>query len=272
MAKDNVKDVKKEVEEKEKDVKKDERHLQDEQSAVEAEDNIILQETLRGYRVLYLDNENNKTHFITRQFGIKSIRIYDKSIMAISKYGDSLFTRTRNSLMRDKDVVTYQEQMRYLEERGLWSEDHEKNLEKLRVRAASLLDESKKDKKGKKSKSPVDESVELWGKIYSEFSELAAMQVLFFQDTLELQAEEAQRKGWIVSAVTKNEGKDDYDSNNKLWTDIDHLEKNLRKNEMTDLITECANYWEFATEDKSSFFAESPEDLISDSDGEAQTS
>jgi hypothetical protein len=242
---------------------------------VEIEDNLRLLELTRGYRILMFKED----HFLARLFKIDSIRIYDKSILALSRYGDEMFTRTRNRLMKDGEFLTYQEQMGYLKERGLWSEEREKELMDLRKRASEItekrsekmsdLDNADSEKVTEKLRKEIEEIGQYWVDVYKQYSELVNINYLYFSDTIEMQAETAQRKAWIVSCVTKNEGDDKYDPNKRLWKDIEELDSNMRKEDMTSLIQECVLYWDINYGGES-FFAESPEELTSDSDGESQ--
>lgn len=239
-----------------------------------AQDNIRLDEIVRGYRVLYF----NKDHFLARQFKIDSIRIYDKAILQISKYGDELFTRTKNRLSKDPDMLTYNEQMRILIERGLWDEQKEKELNELRKKSSEAAqNRSKKisqfqNSKNKNDQKEIENLTELYENLFERYSELAAIEYVFLMDTIEIQAQTEQRKGWLVSAITRNEGEDAYDPDKRLWKNVNDLEKTLKRSNIISLIQECVNYWDLESLGGDSFFAESPEELKPVSDGEPQKS
>ncbi len=253
-----------------------------EQKSVTALDNARLEETLRGYRVLYF----NQDHFLARLFKIDSIRIYDKSILSISSYGDRMFTKTKNILMKNMDILTYQEQMEILESRGLWNDEREKELDELKNRARELSEDkdkkmskvqsSRSKKKQKEESEEAEKMVELYREIFEKFTELAGINYFYFKDTIEMQCEQAQRKGWIVSAVCRNvddDGKDlpcRHDTENQVWADTQSLESDMKDKDLTSLISECINYWDFQSGGGDSFFAESPDELTSGSDGEPQ--
>lgn len=251
-----------------------------EKEAVTAEDNIKLQEMLRGYRVVYF----NEDHFLTRRHKINSIRIYDKSVLALSRYGDEMLTRTRNRLMKDPDMLTYEEQMTILEERGLWDDEREKELLDLRNRAREMQeDRSKILSKLQESKSKADKSkykkeeeklVKLFQEVYIKYAQLTNLNLQYFQDTIEMQAQTAQRKGHTVSSVCFNREEDgeEYNLENRIWSTVEDLEKDLNIENLESLVNECTMFWEFSGTGGDSFFAESPEGLKSDSNSEAQKS
>jgi len=241
---------------------------------IEVKDNAKLEEVLRGYRILY--------------FEINSIRIYDKSVLSISRYGDELFTRTKNKLQKDPDMLTHKEQLDILTERGLWSKEREEELTNLRKRAGDIInekgeiesiiselgEEKKKDSvKSKKLQEKLEKVGNEWIDVYSQYMEVVALNDNYFSDTIESQAEIAQRKGWLVSTVCKNLNDDnkplpdEYNSEKCLWETVDQLEVHMRDNNLIAIMSECMSYWEARTEGES-FFVESPEDLKLDSDGD----
>jgi hypothetical protein len=252
--------------------------VQNNKKVVEAEDNVKLDEISRGYRVLLFNND----HFLARLFKINSIRIYDKSVMSISRYGDELYTRTRNRLMKDPDVLTYDEQLRYLSQRGLWSDDHEERLGNLRLRVAEINEDkdtlmskisaSSSKNTSKKAKDALDKSVKVYTDLFQEYSDLLTINLTYFKDTLEVQSDIMQLKGWIVSTVVKNEGGDEYNPENRLWRDVDHLNSHMKENDFIALKDECISFWSFGNDGGESFFAGSLEELTLDSDGEEQKS
>jgi len=251
---------------------------------IEIKDNAKLDEILRGYRVLYFDKEN----FIAKEFGISSIRIYDKSNLSISRYGDDLFTRTRNKLIKDPEMLTQKEQLKILADRGLWGEEQEKELTELRRKAQEIVDQKSeiesliaeldekdknKEQKHKKYNDKLEKVAQEWIDVYSKYMEVVALNDNFFGDTIEAQAEIAQRKGWLVSSVCKHlddEGKpfdDTYNPDFRLWKSVEELEKDIQDKHLVSLMTECMSYWQ-SKEEGESFFVESPEDLIFGSDGD----
>ena len=244
--------------------------------AVDAEDNIKLLEMNRGYRVVPFGED----HFLARRHKIKSIRIYDRSVLALSRYGDELLTRTRNRLMKDPDQLTYDEQLRILTDRGLWSEEREREMIDVRARAKEIQEErnkilskiklAKTKKESEELKKKDAEIVDLFKDIYIKYFELTNLNMVYFSDTIEVQAETAQRKGWIVSCVCRDEGDDDYNPKNKVWDSVDDLEKDLTVENLQALINECVTFWEFSGVGGESFFGESPEGLTSESNSEAQ--
>lgn len=243
-----------------------------EKEAVVAEDNIKLQEMLRGYRISYFHTD----HFLARQYNINSIRIYDKSVLALSRYGDEQLTLTRNRLMKNPDYLTYEEQMRILEERGLWDDEREKELLDLRNSAREMqkdrdkiltkLQESKSKEITAKYKKEEEKLIKLFQETYIKYAELTNLNLQYFQDTVEMQAQTAQRKGWIVSAVCFDK-EDEYNLDNRIWKSVEDLEKDLRIENLEALINECTIFWEFSGTESDSFFAESPGELASDSNG-----
>lgn len=250
-----------------------------EKEAVAAEDNIKLQEMLRGYRVVYFKED----HFLARRHNIKSIRIYDKSVLALSRYGDEMLTRTRNRLMKDPEMLTYEEQMRILEERGLWDDEREKELLDLRNKAREMqedrekilskLQESKTKETTAKYKKEEEKLVKLFQDVYIKYAELTNINLQYFQDTIEMQSQTAQRKGWTVSSVCFNKEEDvEYNPDSKIWGSVGELEKDLNIENLEAILNECTMFWEFSGTGGDSFFAESPEGLTSDSSSEAQTS
>ena len=246
--------------------------------AVTAEDNIKLQEMLRGYRISYF----NKDHFLARRYKISSICIYDKSVLALSRYGDEQLTQTRNHLMKNPDMLTYEEQMRILEERGLWDDEREKELFDLRNKAREMqedrnkilskLQESKSKETIAKYKKEEEKLVKIFQETYIKYFELTNLNLQYFQDTIEMQAQTAQRKGWIVSCVCFNKNDGEYNPDNRIWENVEALEKDLKIENLESLINECTMFWEFSGTGSDSFFAESPEGSTSDSSSEAQKS
>lgn len=247
-------------------------------AAIATEDNVRLDEVLRGYRVLYLSEKN----FIKRTYGIDSIRIYDKSLIRISKYGDEAFTRERNRLIRDGGYLTYKEQMKELKNRGIWSEKEERQLMDMRAEAREVQEDYEKllgkiaDADGEKvSKQLEKESKEMherMAKLHTDLMNLAATQINYFRDTIEMKAQFQQQLGWVVSSVCKNEGEDKYDPEKRIWNSIEALEDELNDNDLSSIISECVTYWDMAGMEAESFFAESPEELMSGSDGDQQKS
>jgi hypothetical protein len=245
-----------------------------EKKAVESEDNIRLEDISRGYKIFYL----SKDHFLSRLYNIDSIRIYDKSIMSISRYGDELYTRTRNRLIKDPDMLTYDEQLRYLSERGLWSDEHEERLAKLREKVAeanedkdflkSRIVSSDSNEEVKSTGEQMNNVVKIYTDFFNEYSDLLTLNLTYFKDTLEMQAEMAQMKGWIVSSVTKNVGGGRYNPDDRLWKSIDDLNRDLKEHNFISIKDECVSFWGFGNSGGESFFAESPEELTSGSDGE----
>lgn len=246
------------------------------QEAVTAEDNLKLNEILRGYRTVYFNEE----HFLALRYKINSIRIYDKSVLALSRYGDEMLTRTRNHLMKDPDMLTYEEQMRFLGERGLWSEDRERELLDLREKAREIqenrskilskIQKSKTKKDTDKYKKEEEEVLKIFQEVYIEYAELTNLNLVYFQDTIEMQAQTAQRKGWISTTVCFDKGEDKYNEDNRIWNNVDDLEKDLNFENLQAIIDESTMFWEFSGRGGESFFAESPGELIPDSDGKAQ--
>lgn len=251
---------------------------------IEVKDNAKLEEVLRGYRILYFDEK----HFLAKQFKINSIRIYDKSVLSISRYGDEMFTRTKNKLQKDSNMLTQQEQLRILTERGLWSTEREEELVALRQQAQNIIEEKsdvesliselsgekKKDSdKSKKLQVRLEKIGKEWIDVYSKYMEVVALNDTYFRDTIESQAETSQRKGWIVSCVCKHLNGDDkplpegYDSETCLWKNIEDFEKYMKGDGLVSMMTECMDYWESRDEGES-FFVESPEDLKYGSDGD----
>jgi len=247
------------------------RKLADEKKAIAIEDNEKMDEVFKGYRVLYLGEDN----FIRRKFGVDSIRIYDKNILKISKYGDNEFVRERNRLLRDGDYVTYKEQMEILKKRGLWSEDHENRIEILRKKADELIEEkdaliSKIDNGDKNASAAVENIKDEITKTHNELLELLTFQINFFGDTIEMKAQTKQQMGWMVSAICRNEGDDKYDENKRLWKSVEELEEDMKKQDFVNILNECNSFWDLMEGKNESFFAESPEELTQDSAGEHQ--
>jgi hypothetical protein len=247
--------------------------------AVTAEDNIKLQEMLCGYRVVYF----NEDHFLAHRHKISSIRIYDKSVLALSRYGDEMLTRTRNRLMKDPDMLTYEEQMRLLEERGLWDDEKEKDLLDLRNKAREMQEDRDKilsklqsaRTKETKEKYKKEEMglVKLFQEVYIKYAELTNLNLQYFQDTIEIQSQTAQRKGHTVSCVCFNKEEDkEYNPDSRIWKSVEVLEKDLKIENLESLINECTLFWEFNGTEGNSFFAESPEGLTSDSSSKVQKS
>ena len=235
--------------------------------ALSAEDNIKLDEINRGYRIVYFKEE----HFLALRHNINSIRIYDKSVLALSRYGDEMFTRTRNRLMKDPDMLTYEEQMRILKKRELWDDEREKELLDLRNTAAEMqedrnrilskLHDAKTKKEEGKQKKEEEKLIKLFQEVYVKYAELTNLNLMYFQDTIEIQAQTAQRKGWISTAVCYNKDDDEYNKDNRIWSDIDALEKDLKIEDLQLIIDEATLFWEFNEKGGDSFFAESPEEL-----------
>lgn len=265
-------DAKKEVVKSER-----ERKLRDKEKANTATDNIFLEEVLRGFRILYL----NENHFLKKLFNIDSIRIYDKSMLSVSKYGDMEFTRERGRLMDDPTYKTQEEQLALLKKRGIWSEDHDKKMNDLRIEVDELIRErnvlferiekaEKANKKKEKEKAVMDsEALAVrMEKLHKELMEMTNTYTMFFRDTIELRSQMVQYMGWVVSAVCKDEGDEKYDPSKTLWKDIASLEMDLKDNDFTLLLNECADFWNSSQPESESFFAESPEELTPGFDGE----
>jgi len=251
---------------------------------IEVKDNAKLEEVSRGYRILYFDEKN----FLAKKFSISSIRIYDKSVLSISRYGDELFTRTRNKLIKDPEMITQKEQLRILTERGLWGPNEETELATLRKSASDIINEkgevesliaaiNSDDKKNVEKTKKLNDRLEKIGKdwidIYSKYMDVVALNDMYFGDTIEAQAQTNQRKGWLVSCVCLHMDKDNkpfpdkYNSENRLWTAVEDFEKEMESSSLISIMTECMEYWESKDEGES-FFVESPDDLSFGSDGD----
>lgn len=239
--------------------------LKDEEKNIQIEDDKRLNEILKRYRVLYLSDDN----FIKRLFNIDSIRIYDKTILKIKEIGDKEFVKERNRLLKDSNYLTYNEQLKILEERGIWSNAHENRIEELKDIAKEL--EEKKDKilskfetnpEDKKIKKELEKIKSEIVNTHNELLELLAFQYNFFRDTIEMRAQIRQQMGWIVGAVCLNEGDDKYDESKRLWKSVEDFEKDLNENDFTILLNECNSFWNSIEGGGESFFGESPEDLI----------
>jgi len=251
--------------------------LRDEAHAIHTEDNLRLEESLRGYRVLYLSDKN----FIKKLFNINSIRIYDKTFLNISRYGDEEFTKERNRLIRNGDYLTYAEQMKILKDRGVWSEDHEDEIAKLKEESENILEEkdrlfskianaeSEDDAAGYRENA--EELAKEISKIHDRLLELLNVQVTYFRDTIEMRAQMRQQLGWIVSSVCRDDGQAKYDNSKTLWKSIEDIESDLNQIDITQLLNECTDFWNALSRDSESFFGESPEEVTSDSDGDTQT-
>lgn len=250
-----------------------------EKEAVTAEDNAKLQEMLRGYRVVYFHTD----HFLARRHKISSIRIYDKSVLALSRYGDEMLTRTRNRLMKDPDMLTYEEQMRILGERGLWDDEKEKDLLDLRNKSREMQEDRDKilsklqsaRTKETKEKYKKEEMglVKLFQEVYIKYAELTNLNLQYFQDTIEMQAQTAQRKGHTVSCVCADKKEDvQYNPDSRIWKSVEELEKDLNIENLEAILNECVIFWEFSGKAGDSFFVASPEELISDSSSKVQKS
>jgi len=280
---ENVKDVDnkatKQTETKPTAAKVQSKNLKDQENADIANDNALLDEVLRGYRILYLSEKN----FIKKLFDVDSIRIYDKSILKVSKYGDQEFTQERNRLIMSGDYLTQSEQMEYLKKRGVWSDEHETRMRNMRKEVDEMILERDKlfeqaeqaEKNNKKkilkdTKANIDALGDRMFKLHEELMELTATSITYFRDTIEMRAQMRQHMGWIVSAVCRNEGEDKYSIDGMLWKNVEEIEDDLKDHDFTLILNECASFWNSSDSESESFFAESPEELIPDSAGELQ--
>jgi len=263
----------------EKEVKSRELLLTDSEKADTAKDDIMLQEVLRGYRIAYLNDD----HFIKRLFNIDSIRIYDKTILAIANYGNNEFVKARGRLLRDPDYITKEEQLKILEDRGIWSKQHDSKMSDLSLEVDELINERnilfekiEKAEKAKKKKVVADLTNEVdalavrMKALHEELINMTETYTMFFKDTIELKAQMKQYMGWIASAVCRNEGDDTYDDSKRLWRTVEDIEKDLSDNNFTLLLSEAADFWNSDSSEAESFFAESPADLTPVSAGEQQ--
>jgi len=268
----NVKDVVSEQKKVEK-----EKPLKDTDRADHVTDSSVLEETIRGYRVVYF----NKAHVLHRVFGIDSIRIYDKSLLKVSKYGDQEYTKERNRLLLEGSYLTYHEQMSILKEKNIWSEDHEARLKDMRSEVNEMIEqqneiiesieiaEKAKDKKEVANlKEQLADLSKRMVELHNALLELSSIQLTYFRDTIENRAQVVQQMGWVVSSVCRNEGDDRYNPEMQLWSDIDALEADLKDNDFGMLLNECASFWMDGGGASESFFGESPDELTLDSDGE----
>ena len=195
-----------------------------------------------------------------------------------------MLTRTRNKLMKDSDMLTYEEQMKLLEQRNLWDDEKEKQLLDLRERAKEMqedrskvlskLNESRSKKDTEKYKKEEEKIVKLFQDVYIQYAELTRLNLIYFSDTIEIQAQTAQRKGWITSCVCfdNEESGEEYSADNRVWKNVEELEKDLNFENLEVILNECTMFWEFSGTGGDSFFAESPEGLKLDSNTEVQKS
>lgn len=245
---------------------------------ITALDNARIEEIVRGYRILFLSEK----HFLRKFLKSDSIRIYDKSFISVSRYGDRLFTSTKNNLLTDKENIylTYKEQFNILESRGVWGSSQEQRMVDLRDKVSDLIKEKDEvfsymsagddtvdiQKLGERAESLAKQINDT----HAELIELINTQYVFFSDSVEIQASQMQKLGYVVSAVTENSGDDVYDNSKCLFKTVPDMENKLRSLEITELMTECYRYWNLSSVDSESFFAESPEELILGSSGELQ--
>ena len=203
------------------------------------------------------------------------------SVLALSRYGDEMLTRTRNRLMKDPDMLTYEEQMKILEERELWDDEKEKDLLDLRNKSREMQEDREKllsklqsartkETKEKYKKEEMD-LVKLFQEVYIKYAELTQLNLQYFQDTIEMQAQTAQRKGHMVSCVCADKKEDaEYNPDSRIWGSVEALEKDLNIESLEAILTECTMFWEFGGKEGDTFFAESPEGLTSDSSSKVQ--
>ncbi len=255
------------------------RELKDIEKNNVANDNLLLEEVLRGYRIVFLSEDN----FIRKLFDIDSIRIYDKTLLNVGRYGDQMFTKERNRLLKDPEYLTHAEQKKILKERGIWSDEEERKMNDMRAEIDEMIlerdvlferiekAEQKKDKAAEKTaRKNLEELGKRMSKIHMELLELTDIYVTYFRDTIEMRAKLKQHMGWIVSAVCRNEGDDEYDETKRLWKDVESIEKDLDDMKLSALLNECNSFWNVEKPEDQSFFVESPDEQILDSDGDSQ--
>lgn len=231
-------------------------------------DNSRLSELLRGYRVLRFDDKN----FLFRKFKVNSVRIYDRSIFSVARYGDELFTITKNKLLRDEKYLSYEENMNLLKKRGLWDENKDAQLRELKNKAFQILqDRDKEASSEKKKKKNENEFMSEFVKLYNDYYDLATQHTNYFKDTIEMSAQIEQSKGWMVSSICYDDGPDAYDSSKCLWKDVDQFDADMRNDLFASLVKECNDFWDFTGRGNESFFGGSQDGPISGSDGEQQT-
>lgn len=250
---------------------KEERELNNESAQID--DNLRLEEVLRGYRVIDIPPK----HPLRQRLGIEKLRIYDRTIMAISRMGDHAYAIERDRLLSEGGLYTESEMLGILKKRGVWDEDKEKMIETLRENITLkiedrevLLTNRMNAKEGTAKYKKIDEEISQMNDdiegFYSDLGELISLKTRFFRDTVEMQAQIKQRIGWLSGAICRDEGDDVYDPGKRIWKTLEELDSShyMRHTDLTWLLAEAETFWNVAEQESESFFDESPVDQTSD--------
>jgi len=228
-------------------------------------ENEVLDKTHRIYMVYELPQKS----FLRQKYGIDRIRIYDKDIMPILRYGNMIFAKEKGRLIREGEAITVYEQRKIAEENGWWTDEDEKELEQLseivqeRLRALEYAvaehqeaDENDRPKLGEEVDKRNEELTEAMDKYYRKLT----IKTNIFGHTVEFIALERQKLAFLAAAVCYDEGDDRYDPEKRIWKTVEDLENgDFRLEDLSDLIFTAESYWNSGGNLENPFFGGSPE-------------
>jgi len=229
-------------------------------------ENEVLEQTHRLFKIYELPKDS----FLRSKYGIDRVRIYDKDLMPILRYGNMVFAKEKSRLIREGEAMTVYEQQKIAEENGWWTDDDDKELEelmeiareRLRELEYAIADHQEADEKDRsKLGDVVDEKYQEFAEAMNKYYKKLAIKTSIFGHTVEFMAIEKQKLALLVAAVCYDEGDEKYDPEKRIWKTLDELENgDFLLGDLSDLIFAAESFWNAGGGLENPFFGGSPED------------
>jgi len=225
------------------------RPTSDQEKTEQIQEDLKLREIELGYRLLS-----------DTKWG--ALRVYKDTASWVKQAGDDAYYKTRMRLLRDKDYPTNKEIGDALKERGIWTDDSDKEIEET-IKKIEEIEKQQEKAKGNKAKDLLASRQAA----YTKFFELIAQKESLFGETVETRAEAERRLALIVTAVRKDEEDKRGPQLAKLFTSTEDFME-LPEADQDFIRLECNKFWTNIDLGGESFFGASPEGATSSSDGQ----
>jgi hypothetical protein len=202
----------------------------------------------------YTIYELPKDHPIKKGTNVNQVRIYDRSLLYIQRKGDSAFIRTKHKLLREDEVLTVFEAQEIYKKKGVWTDAEEQKkinlqnkVEKINEKRDYLIaeiDKEEDEKKIRKLQKSLDEFDVAANEVLVEYRKILNKELVLFADTAEMQAEEARQKTYLLYAVCKDEGPEEYSENKRIWGSMEELETVLTIQNVGEMLGFARIFWE----------------------------
>jgi hypothetical protein len=240
---------------------------------VRIKDDQKFEEIRKSYTVVSLPED----HFLRERFKIDSIRIYDRSLLFIQQKGDDSFIRKKHVLLKEGEIMPLAKAKKVYAENGIWTTDDEAQKEDFKIKINKITekrdyligkrDDADSDDEREKFQKELDKFDESNQQIENDFREIIMREFSTFSDTIEMQADEERTKTFLLYAVCKDEGDDDYSESKRLWKTREEFNNTMTVEGLGYLIIEARSYWEIRKGvGEIPFFGGTPAEEMSDSD------